>query len=81
MPSNNSKITRAQRDDILQTYVRGEHASAQAKARQLNLNPDYAYRLAVTRGLVPRIAKRWGTLREIKAVDGFYLACSCRSKI
>jgi hypothetical protein len=64
MTSNNSKITREQRDDILQTYVRGEHADAQAKSRQLNLKPDYAYRLAVTRGLVPRTAKRWARLRE-----------------
>jgi hypothetical protein len=64
MPSNNSKITAADRDDILQTYVRGDRHLAQVKANQLGLNTDYAYRLARQRGLVPRTGKRWGQLRE-----------------
>jgi hypothetical protein len=58
------KITREVRDDILHTYVRGDRHLAQVKANQLGLNNDYAYRLARTRGLVPRTAKRWGQLRE-----------------
>lgn len=61
----NNKITHAQREDILQTYVRGDRAVAQAKADALGLRADYAYRLAVERGLVPRVYKNWGRLREV----------------
>ncbi len=64
MSSNNTKITRTQRDEILQTYIRGERHLAQVKANQLGLSTDYADRLARARGLVPRTTKRWGTLRE-----------------
>lgn len=61
---NNSKITREQRNEILQVYVRGERARAQALADRLGLKPDYAYRLAASRGLNPRVGKHWGNLRE-----------------
>lgn len=64
MPSNNSKITRTQRDDILRTFVHGDRDLANTKALRLGLKPDYPYRLAVERGLVPRTAKRWARLRE-----------------
>lgn len=64
MSSNNSKITRAQREEILHTYIRGDHAGAQARASSLGLRSDYAYRLAMERGLVPRVYRNWGRLRE-----------------
>lgn len=65
MPSNNAKITREQREEILTLYIRGDRALAQAKADTLGLNGDYAYKLAVARGLVPRQYRNWGHLREI----------------
>lgn len=64
MSSNNAKITREQRDDILRTFVHHGAATAQAKADALHLDQKYVFKLARARGLVPRTAKRWGNLRE-----------------
>ncbi len=65
MASNNAKITPSQRNEILQEFICGDREKAQGRAIELHLAPDYAYKLARSRGLVPRTAKRWAHLREV----------------
>jgi hypothetical protein len=64
MPSNNAKITKDTREEILSWYVAGQGGIAQTIAHRHGLAEDYPYKLARSRGLVPRTAKRWGNLRE-----------------
>lgn len=65
MPSNNTKITHEQREHILATFIRGDRDGAEAHARTLGLENNYAWKLARARGLLPRTGKRWGHLREV----------------
>lgn len=66
MPSNNAKITRAQRECILHVFLRESPALAEARAKALGLADNYALKLARARGLVPRTGKRWAhNLREV----------------
>jgi hypothetical protein len=54
VPSNNSKITRHDREAILATYIQGKCDLATLHATRLGLRPDYPRRLARERGLLPR---------------------------
>lgn len=64
MPSNNQKITRDDREKILSAFLRGDYEIARAQTQRHGLADNYAWKLARSRGLVPRTAKRWGQLRE-----------------
>jgi hypothetical protein len=47
------RITKQQREEILQLYVSGEPRKAQLYAMNLGLREQYAYRLARERGAIP----------------------------
>jgi hypothetical protein len=47
------RITKAQREEILRLYIRGEPRKAQRYAMSLGLREKYAYRLARERGAIP----------------------------
>jgi hypothetical protein len=55
--------TNAQREEILQAYL-NRPADGIALAVSRGLSPDYAYKLAHARGLIPRERKHWANLRE-----------------
>lgn len=62
------RITRDEREDLLLLFTLGCHALAEARALQLGLATNYPWKLALARGLVPRISKRWaGHMRECAA--------------
>lgn len=64
MPSNNTKITRETREEILGYFVAGYDGLARTIARRHGLAENYPLKLARSRGIVPRTAKWWGQLQE-----------------
>lgn len=63
-PTGGPRQTHSQREEILRAYLnRPEDGIALAISR--GLSPDYAYKLAHARGLIPRNSKHWSqNLRE-----------------
>jgi hypothetical protein len=59
-----STITQDDRNEIIRLYFGASPASAQAYATKLGLRDNYAYRLVLERGLVPRTYRNWGRLKE-----------------
>lgn len=59
------RLTKQERETILQLFVEGRRAEAQAIAASLGLAPNYAWKLARARGAIPLIP-RTGTAVEFR---------------
>jgi hypothetical protein len=61
-------ISKEHREEIIRLYLEESPEAAQALADRLLLEPLYARKIVRSRGLMPRIAIRWGQLREASAL-------------
>lgn len=62
--------TKAERQQIIDTWLNVSPEAAQALADSRGLSKGYAYRLVSERGLLPRKRREWGRFREFAEFEG-----------